>query len=97
MPNLDYNRNDYSVYISLDPNKRLFDQHREYLKKMRDNAKKKEQEYMDSLSPEMRDFFNQSDVVTGIFKNQQLLEESAEVFIQAVQHVLQHHPDIIQN
>ena len=81
--------------LGIDPNKSVFDQHREYLKKIRDINKKKEQEYMDSLPPEIRDFFNQSDIVTDIFKNPQLFEESAEVFIQAVQHVLQHHPDII--
>ena len=62
----------------------------------REQASQREQEYIDSLPPEMRDFLNQRDVAIETFDNPQLLEESAEVFIQAVQHVLQNHPDLMR-
>ena len=65
--------------------------------KLKEYADQEEQEYYNSLSHEIRDFLTQKDVVEETVDNSELLEESAEVFIQAVQHVLQAHPDIIQN
>ena len=64
--------------------------------KQREYARQQEQEFIDSLPPEIRDLLNQKDIVTEIFDNSQLLEESVEVFIQAVQHVLQSHPDLVR-
>ena len=83
--------------IEWDPNQDFFERQRIRSKKRIENRIQQQEEYMNSLPPEIRDFFNQTDIAIETIKNPQLLEESAEVFIQAVQHVLQHHPDIIQN
>ena len=65
--------------------------------RMFENQRKEEQEYHDSLPPEIKEYLNQTDVVVETFDNPRLLEESADIFIQAVQQVIQNNPDIIAN
>ena len=49
------------------------------------------------VSPDIKEYLNQTDVVVETFDNPRLLEESADIFIQAVQQVIQNNPDIIAN
>ena len=65
--------------------------------RMFENQRKKRQEYNDSLPPEIKEYLNQTDVVIETFDNPRLLEESADIFIQAVQQVIQNNPEIITN
>ena len=80
-----------------DKNKDFFENERIHFNKVTEYLNQQNQEWMDSLLPEIRDLFNQTDVVVETTNNPQLLEESTDVFIQAVQHVLQNNPDIIRN
>ena len=80
-----------------DENKDFFENEDIRFNKLKEYADQQEKEYLDSLSPEMRDFLTQKDVVEETVDNPQMLEESAEVFIHVVRQVLQNHPDIIQN
>ena len=99
-PSKIYNMSDEfhkKVDYEWDENKEWDENDRIHLSKLREYAVQKEKEYLDSLSPEMRDFLTQKDVVEETVDNPQMLEESAEVFVQAVRRVLQNHPSIIQN
>ena len=86
---------DKKVNYEWDENKSFFENERMHFNKLKEYADQEEQEYLNSLSPEIRAFLTQKDVVEETIDNPQLLEESAAVFTQAVQHILQNHPDII--
>lgn len=87
----------FKLEFEEDSHKNTSDQQRGHSQKAKDSAKNQRQDYIDSLPPEIRDFLSQPDIVTDIFKNQQFLEESAEVFIKAVQRVIENNPDLIKN
>ena len=83
--------------ITWDKDKNLEENMNNRLDELAEKRNQQLQEYLNSLQPEIRAFLTQKDVVIETFDNPQLLEESARIFVQAVQHVLQNHPDIIQN